>query len=79
MGDYVHDVTKLGAFYSMGLWGKFTFFVGSNWNYFPGYIKNVETHYEHFSWKKKDQVIRKLPPKILWQTYMKWTEEVVPP
>ena len=51
--------------------GNFSFFVGSNWKFVPGYIKNVQTHHESFSSKK--QVINKLSPKSLWQTYMKWT------
>ena len=51
--------------------GKFLIFVGSNWNCVPGYIKNIDSHHESFSSKK--QVIKKLSPKNLWQTYMKWT------
>ena len=34
-------------------------------------MKNVDTHPESFSSKK--QVIKKLSPKSLWQSYMKWT------
>ena len=44
-------------------------FVGSSWNFVPGYIKNVDTHCESFSSKKQVIVL----PKSLWQTYMKWT------
>ena len=63
--------TKVGDFYNGGLWGNFIFFVGSSWNFVPGYIKNVDIHHESFGSKK--QVIKKLSPKSLWQTYMKWT------
>ena len=35
------------------------------------FIKNVDTHHESF--KSKKQVTKKLSPKSLWQTYMKWT------
>ena len=66
-----HDVTKVGDFYNGGLWGNSLSSVGSSWNFVPGYIKNVDTHHESFSSKK--QVIKKLSPKSLWQTYMKWT------
>ena len=62
---------KVGDFHNGGLWGNFSFFVGSNWNFVPGYIKNVDTHHESFS--SKNQVIKKLSTKSLWQTYMKWT------
>ena len=55
----------------MGLWGKSLSFVGSSWNFVSGCIKNIDTHHESFSSKK--QVIKKLSPKNLWQTYMKWT------
>ena len=48
-----------------------SFCVWSNWNFVSGYIKNVETHPASFS--SKNQVIKKLSPKSLWQTYMKWT------
>ena len=68
---FCNVVTKVGNFYNGVLWGNFSFFVGSNWNFVPGYIKNVDTHHERFSSKK--QVIKKLSPKSLWQTYMKWT------
>ena len=68
---YRHDVTKVGDFYNGGLSGNFSFFVGSNWNFVSYYVKNVDTHHEMFSSKK--QVIKKLSPKSLWQTYMKWT------
>ena len=34
-----HDVTKVGDFYNGDLWGKFSFFFGSNGNFVPGYIK----------------------------------------
>ena len=63
-----HDVTKSGDFYNGGLWGNFSFFVG---NFVSGCINNVDTHPESFSSKK--HVIKKLSPKGLWQTYMKWT------
>ena len=66
-----HDVTKVGDFYNEGLWENFSFFVGSSCNFVSGCIKNVDTHHESFSLKK--QVIKKLSPKSLWQTCMKWT------
>ena len=44
-----YEVTKVGDFYNWGLWGKSLSFVGSSWNYVPGYIKNVDTHCESFS------------------------------
>ena len=58
---YRHDVTKVGNFYNGGLWGNFSFFVGSNLNFVSGYIKNVDTHPESFSSKK--QVIKKVITK----------------
>jgi len=66
----------VGDFYDGGHWVNFSFFDASNWNVVPGYIKNVDTHHESFSSKK--QVIKKLSPKRLWQTYMKWTVDLVP-
>ena len=45
--------------------------IGSSWNLVSGYIKNVDTHHESVSSNK--QVMKKLSPKSLWQTYMKWT------
>ena len=68
---YRHDVTKVGNFYNGGLCGNSLSFVVSSWNFVPGYIKNVDTHHVNFCSKK--QVLKKLSPKILWQTYMKWT------
>ena len=62
---------KWAIFIMGGLWGNFSFLVGSSWNFASGYIKNVDTHHESFSSKK--QVIKKLSPKSLWQAYMKWT------
>ena len=58
-------------FYNGGLWGKSFSFVGFSWNFVSWCIKNVDTHHESFSSKK--QVLKKLSPKSLWQTYMKWT------
>ena len=66
-----HDVTKVSDFYNGGLWGNNLSFVGWNWNFVSCYIKNVDRHHEIFSSKK--EVIKKLSPKSLWQTYMKWT------
>ena len=51
--------------------GNFVIFVGSSWNLVSSYIRNVDTHPESFSWIKL--VIKKLSPKSLRQTYMKWT------
>ena len=61
----------MGDFYNGGWLGNSLSFVGSSWKFVPGYIKNVDTHYESFSSKK--QVMKKLSPNSLWQTYMKWT------
>ena len=69
---YRHDVTKVDDFYNGGLWGKSLSFVGSSWNFIPGYIKTTLTHIMKVSARKK-QVVKKLSPKSLWQTYMKWT------
>jgi len=56
----------------MGVYGEnLLSFVVSSWNFVPGYIKNVDTHFESFS--LKIQVIKKLSPESLWKTYMKWT------
>ena len=47
------------AIFIMEVYGEIShFFVGSNLNFVPGYIKNVDTHHESFSSKK--QVIKKL-------------------
>ena len=35
------DVTNVGDFYNWGLLGKSLSFVGSSWDFVPGYIKNV--------------------------------------
>jgi len=40
---------KWTIFTKGGLWGNFSFFVGSSWNFVFGYIKNVDTHHESFS------------------------------
>ena len=58
----------MGEFYIWGLWGKSLSFVGSSWNFVPGYIKkNIDTHHESFSSEK--QVKKKLSPKSLRQTF----------
>ena len=59
----------MADFYNGGLWGNSLSFVGSSWNFISSGIKSVDTHYESFSPKK--QVIKKLLPKSVWQTYMK--------
>ena len=69
MSTHRHDVTKVGDFYNGGLWGDFSFFVGSNCNFVSDHVKNVDTE----SFSSKEQVIKKLSPKSLWQTFMKWT------
>ena len=46
---YRHDVTKVSDVYNGGLWGKALSYVGSSWNFVPGYMENVDTHYESFS------------------------------
>ena len=38
---YRHDVTKGSDFYNWGLWGKFSLFVRSSWNFVPEYVKHV--------------------------------------
>ena len=50
-------------------------FVGSGWNFLFDYIKNVDTH--HVSFSSKNQVIKKLSPNSVWETYMKWTDSFV--
>ena len=54
-----------------GLWGKFSFFVGSSWNFVSEYIKNVDTHHESFQIVIRSS--KKFSQKSLWQTYRKWT------
>ena len=61
----------IGDFYNGGLWGNYLSFVVSSWPCVPGYVKTVDRHHEHFSSKKT--VIKKVSPKSLRQTYMKWT------
>ena len=39
---------NLAIFYNWGIWGKSLSFVGSSWNFVPGYIKTVDTHHESF-------------------------------
>ena len=51
----------MGDSYNEGLWGNFSFFMGSNWNFVPGYIKNVDTQHGSFGLKK--QVIKKVVAK----------------
>ena len=59
----------MGDFYNGGLRGNFSFFVGSNWNFVSGFIKNVDTHPESFSWKKTSnkKVIAKKPLTNLYE------------
>ena len=61
----------MGYFYNWGLWVKNIIFCWIQLKFAFGYIKNVDTHHESFSSTK--QVIKKLSPKNIWQTYMKWT------
>ena len=69
-----HDVTKLGEFYDGGLWGNLSFFCRIELKFCSMLYKiNVDTHHESFS--SKNQVIKQLSPKSLWQTYMKLTVE----
>ena len=45
-----HGVTKVGEIYNGVLWGNSLSFVGSSWNFVPGYLKkNVDTHHVSFS------------------------------
>ena len=64
-------VTKVGDFYNGDLWGNSLSFVGSSWNFVSDYIKNADAY--HVSFSSKTQVIKKILPKSVWQTYMKWT------
>ena len=63
-----HDVTKVGDFYNGGLWGNFSIFVGSNWNFVSVYIKRW-----HTSWKfqleisRNKKVIAKKPLTNLYE------------
>ena len=70
MSVYRHDVTKAGDFYNGGLWGNFSFFVGSSWNFVHGYIKNVDTHPESLSSKKQNKLLQsycqKAFDKLIW-------------
>jgi len=58
----------MGDFYNAGLTGKFLFFVGSSWNFVPGYIKKSW----HTSWKiqlektSNKKVIQKAFDKFIW-------------
>ena len=56
---------KWVIFYNWGLLGNFSFFVRSNWIYFPGYMKNVDTHYENFS-SKKNKYRQKAFDNLIW-------------
>ena len=49
--------------------GKSLFFVGLSGNFVPGYIKNVDTHLESFSFKKTNnkKVIAKKPLTNLYE------------
>ena len=69
LSPYRHDVTKVGDFYNGGLWANYLSFVGSSWNFVPGYIKNVDTHPESFSSKKQviKAVITKKPMTNLYE------------
>ena len=59
------------AIFIMGSMGNFLIFCRIQLKFrFWLYKKNVDTHHENFSSKK--QVIKKLSPKSLRQTYMKW-------
>jgi len=40
---------EISPYTNGGLWGNSLFFVGSSWNFVPGYIKTVDTHHESFS------------------------------
>ena len=64
-----HDVIKVSDFYNGGLWGKFSLFVGSNWNFVPGYIKKTsDTHHVSFSSKKQaKKIIAKKPLTNLYK------------
>ena len=64
-----HDVTKVGDFYKRGLWGNFSFFVGSNWNRVPGYIKNVDRTACKFQFEitSNKKVIAKKPLTNLYE------------
>ena len=60
----------MGDFYNGGLWGKSFSFVGSSWIYFvPGYIKNMDTHCESFSSKKKNSNKKVISKKRLTNLY----------
>ena len=61
---------KMGDFYNGDLFENSLSFVGSCWNFVSGYIKIVDIH--HVSFSSIKQVVKKLLPKSLWQTYMKW-------
>ena len=64
----------MGDFYNGGLWGKSLSFVGSGWNFVPGYIKK---HW-HTSWKfqleikSNKKVIPKKPLTNLYEMNSKF-------
>ena len=61
---YRHDVTKVGDFFIMGVYGEISHFLYDPTEMlFLVIYKNVDTHHASFSLKK--QVIKKLSPKSL--------------
>ena len=68
-------LVKVGNFNNGGLWGKYLSLSNPAEISFIKYIKNVDAH--HVSFSSKKQVVKKLSPKSLWQTYMKWTLSLI--
>ena len=64
-----HVSTKVGDFYNRGLWGIFSFFVGSSWIFIPDYIKITLTHVMNVSVRKKSnkKVITKMSLTNLYE------------
>ena len=55
----------------MEVYGEILCLVRSSLNFVSDYIKEVDTYHVSFSYKQ--EVIKKLSPKIVWQPLMKWT------
>ena len=70
----------MGDFYNGGLWGNLSFFVGSSWNFVPGYIKNVDTHHVSFGSKKWiiKKVIAKKPLTNLYEMNSRCSSQMFP-
>ena len=58
----------MGDFYNGGLLGNIFFFIGSNWNFVSGYIKNVDISWKvHLEISSNTKVIVKKPLTNLYE------------